>query len=230
MAEHQRYVDYWNGNQNISQYILERAKADYEIVLCLEYFPYVLEHWLGDNPKQLESLLREMRHTITLLQQHGLIHFDVHLDNIMTDGHKPYLSDFGLTLDKQFDLSASERAFFDKHRHYDYGEFLYSIGWHVFDTLSEAKRESLKQKYGIKDDMTAREKFKIVQKNFEKIYVDDLMNLADDYVKVLKQYQPVILFMHSFSSEMRSNTKKNSIFDNSALERLLKEADFLPTT
>jgi hypothetical protein len=61
----------------------------------------------------------QLADTTTFMREHGLVHFDAHLLNILTDGHGLYFSDFGLALSDQFDLSGPERAFLREHRCYD---------------------------------------------------------------------------------------------------------------
>ena len=45
----------------------------------------------------------------------GLLHFDAHFDNILTDGQRLYFADYGLALSSRFDLSEDEATFFDRH-------------------------------------------------------------------------------------------------------------------
>lgn len=52
---HREFVASWANNENLSRYALERAKAPYELILCLEHIPYVLESWLRENPQQLRD-------------------------------------------------------------------------------------------------------------------------------------------------------------------------------
>ena len=108
--------------------MIDRTHAKYEVVLFLECIPYSLEDWLGKNMNQLGGIVSEMRGTITFLRKNGIIHFDAHFGNILTDGEKPYLTDFGLVLDRRFELIDAERQFFNKHTHYDYGKFLSDLG------------------------------------------------------------------------------------------------------
>ena len=107
-----KYVKYWDGNENIGKYMADRTNAKYEMALFLEYIPYTFSKWLGKNMSQLDSFVNEGRDIIAFLQRNGIIHFDVHFDNILTDGNKLYLTDFGLVLDKRFDLDEIERTFF----------------------------------------------------------------------------------------------------------------------
>lgn len=42
------------------------------------------------------------------MNAHGLVHFDAHFRNILTDGETLFLSDFGLALSEKFDLTLAE--------------------------------------------------------------------------------------------------------------------------
>ena len=125
---HQKYVDYWGGDTNIGQYLLDRAVAAQELVLFLEHIPYTVGNWLPENPQKAERLLTEMRDAISFLRNKGILHFDAHFHNMLTDGEHFYLTDFGLALDKSFDLTPEEAAFYRRHTEYDYGELLSGFG------------------------------------------------------------------------------------------------------
>src|SRR5206468_1590276 len=128
IERHQKYVMYWNSDENIDRYIRDRSGAKYEAILFLEFVPRVLQPWLDKNMDQVETVVREMRDTVAFLRGKGIIHFDAHFWNIVTDGVRPYLTDFGLVLDKGFALDKEERAFLARHTDYDYGEFLSCLG------------------------------------------------------------------------------------------------------
>ena len=49
----------------------------------------------------------------------GLLHFDSHFRNILTDGEQLYLADLGLAASTDFDLDEDERAFALAHATYD---------------------------------------------------------------------------------------------------------------
>jgi hypothetical protein len=53
------------------------------------------------------------------MNANGLLHFDAHFRNILTDGHRLYLADLGLAVSPRFDLSADERNFVAQNRSYD---------------------------------------------------------------------------------------------------------------
>ena len=54
------------------------------------------------------------------MSSRGLVHFDAHFDNILTDGRQLYFADFGLALSSRFDLSAAESDFLADHLAYDH--------------------------------------------------------------------------------------------------------------
>jgi serine/threonine protein kinase len=49
----------------------------------------------------------------------GVLHMDAHLENILTDGERLYLCDFGLAIAMDFELGADERRFAGEHQDFD---------------------------------------------------------------------------------------------------------------
>jgi hypothetical protein len=49
----------------------------------------------------------------------GLLHFDAHFQNILTNGERLFFADYGLAISSEFDLSGEEAAFFTGHQSYD---------------------------------------------------------------------------------------------------------------
>ncbi|GAB4579413.1 MAG: hypothetical protein Fur0022_21510 [Anaerolineales bacterium] len=228
--DHEQYVTYWNSNPNIGQYMLDRRNAKYALVLFLEYFPYVLDSWLGKNTAQLDLFLNELRDTVTFLRKNGIIHFDAHLGNMVTDGEHPYLTDFGLVLDKQFDLSESEQALFKLNSHYDYGEVLTGLGWLIrrrFEQLSKPKQKKVLQKYSMTTDTPWPQRYLILLENAHSLYADGLMNLDKSLVDAILKYRDIILLMLKFFTDMRGNNRKDTKFKNAKLKRLLEQSEFL---
>lgn len=231
LEEHKGYVTYWNNSEAVSQFILDRVNANHEALLFLEYIPFTLETWLLDNPDKLEMMIADMRTTIAFLRENGIIHFDAHWDNILTDGERPYLSDFGLTLDKQFALSQEEEAFFAQHRYYDDGEFLSGIGFQLgslYRKLADDQKSRILQKCGLAEGSKFWELGPIFLNNIEAIAADRLMPLPKNYVEHIVKYRDIILLFHNFYREMRQNHKKDTAFDHGKLTRLLHETGFIP--
>ncbi|WP_435243628.1 hypothetical protein [Streptomyces cucumeris] len=55
----------------------------------------------------------------SFMNAHGLVHFDAHFENILTDGHRLYFGDYGLALSCRFDLTQDQAAVYDQHLTYD---------------------------------------------------------------------------------------------------------------
>lgn len=224
------YVKYWNSNENIGRYIADRTNAKYEVALFLEYIPYQFSKWFRKNIDQLDAFIDEIPNAITFLRENGIIHFDVHFNNILTDGNKPYLTDFGLALDKRFDLSETERTFFRKNTYYDYGEFLLCFGEHlmsIYQELAETKKKKIMQKYGLKTEMQHHECFMVLLENIDKIYTEGLMKLDRSYVEIVIKYRDIIVLMAKFFADMARNNKKDTKYSHTRLKRLLQATEIL---
>ena len=53
------------------------------------------------------------------MSSRGLVHFDAHFRNVLTDGLLLYFADFGLALSSGFELSEAEAQFLSNHLAYD---------------------------------------------------------------------------------------------------------------
>lgn len=101
------------------------------IAIFAEHFPHTLTQWLveqlhsGQSPAS--AALRFVEDgsfkAFDFMRSQSFIHFDTHLDNILTDGARLYFADFGLAAHKSFDLGADERSFLVEHAQYDAARF-----------------------------------------------------------------------------------------------------------
>ncbi|MBD2500930.1 BUD32 family EKC/KEOPS complex subunit [Anabaena azotica] len=171
-----------------------------------------------------------MRRTIGFLKRKGIIHFDAHFHNVLTDGELIYLSDFGLVLDKSFALTKDEELFFEQNIFYDYGEILWSLSYLIrssFDLCSDSDKHRLMEKYGIKDSCQPRELLPILLNNIEQIHTDGDMKLNELYVSSIIKYRSIIVLMHNFYSDMQRNNKKDKKFPDIKLQLLLEKTGFI---
>ena len=227
------YVEHWGNSENAGNYVVDRSKANYELVLFLEYIPHILETWLLLNPDQLQQPLDELRRTIDFLRTKGIIHFDAHFRNILTDGEQIYLTDFGLVLDKSFALTKDEESFFEKNTFYDYGEVLRNFGHLIrspYNSCSENDKHRIMEKYGIKEGLKPYEVGAILLENIEQIHADRDMKLDEFYVASIVKYRSIITLMQDFFSDMWGNKKKDTKFHHAQLQLLLKNTGFLADT
>jgi hypothetical protein len=126
-SEIAQYCQYWENSAKIRKRVEDLNKASAHIALFLEYVPSNLHEWLGAQiakggdsaEKAVAFVEKELKKTNLHMNALGLIHFDEHFKNILTDGKRLYLSDFGLALSLKFDLSKAETEFFKHHKSYD---------------------------------------------------------------------------------------------------------------
>ncbi|NNN29068.1 protein kinase family protein [Streptomyces sp. S3(2020)] len=125
LADVERAVAYWGGSPAVRERIESLRTASASLALFLEYVPHTLHDWLearlrtDDADAACVSVERQLRALTGFLGSRGLVHFDAHFQNILTDGHRLHLADYGLSLSTRFRLTPQERAFFGRHRHYD---------------------------------------------------------------------------------------------------------------
>jgi serine/threonine protein kinase len=113
-------VQFWGGSAAVRARLAALDGSSTVIALFLEYVPYALRDWLRG---QLTTASAQAEAAITLVDQQLLgavrhmrsskiSHFDAHFGNVLTDGHRLYISDFGLASAQRFQLDGSEHSFF----------------------------------------------------------------------------------------------------------------------
>lgn len=129
-------VAYWGGSAAVRRRLTELAGATASIVLFCEYFPVTLHHWLPGRLHEIERVADQLFATTAFLRTQGLLHFDAHFGNFLTDGTGLYLTDFGLALSRRFDLTAAEVAFADRNAHHDEAYVaMHLVNWLVTELL-----------------------------------------------------------------------------------------------
>ncbi|GAA3885974.1 protein kinase family protein [Streptomyces lannensis] len=123
----ERAVDYWGGGPKVRRRIEALQQSSASLALFLEYIPQTLHEWFveqvqadDESADRACSLVEDgLEAGTSFMNARGLLHFDAHFQNILTDGRRLYFGDYGLSLSSQFDLSPSETSFFELHRTYD---------------------------------------------------------------------------------------------------------------
>ncbi len=118
-------VAYWGNSQAVRTRLEALQQSSASIVLFLEYIPETAYVWLAQqlsfgNKLALAMIEKDLLTVISFMNAKGMLHFDAHFKNILTDGHRLYFTDFGLVLSSEFSLSRVELDFLNKHRNYDY--------------------------------------------------------------------------------------------------------------
>lgn len=113
-------VAHWEESAAVRNRLQALRDSPSRLVLFLEHVPQTLSAWIaGQDVSAFSRVDTQLADTTVFMREHGLVHFDAHFLNILTDGHELYFSDFGLALSDRFDLSDEEMAFLRQHRCYD---------------------------------------------------------------------------------------------------------------
>jgi hypothetical protein len=127
LADVEEVVAYWGGSAGVRRRVEALQRSSVSVTLFLEYLPRTLHSWLttqvqaGDEALDRASSLaeKELAAGTSFMNSRGLLHFDAHFENILTDGRRLYFADFGLALSTRFDLTRREAGFYDEHSSYD---------------------------------------------------------------------------------------------------------------
>jgi len=214
------YAKEWNNNNNIKKYMIEKGKAEHEIMIFLEYFPFTLYKWLKPNIIQATSYLFQITKIINFLKKHNIIHFDAHDGNIVSDGNNIYLTDFGLVLDMDFNLSNQEKIFFRKNNDYDYSMAINNMYSPLFDQMQKRKKY-IDNKYKFDEKMNESDFREITCNNLDEIGA--YFKFDEMYVRLLKKYWKLSEISPVFLYNMRHNNKKDDVFPNDNVKKLLKK-------
>jgi hypothetical protein len=221
------YVRYWSGSKRIGSFVAARRTTPFELWLVLEHVPHQMSEWVLDNQAAASDVVDQLLATIRFIHGHGVFHFDAHYGNVVTDESAPFLTDFGLASDRAFELSADEHAFLDRHRHYDFGETIYSLGTvllGLLEAVPAAERDTLLRRFRPAGSLDPGSVIDLLVSNVETLVADDLLGVSPAYAAVVARYGPVIRFMNTFFWAMRANRRKNTFFDDERLAGLLTEA------
>lgn len=127
LADVERAVAYWGGGPEVRRRIEALQQSSASVALFLEYIPQNLHQWLGERmdaggeaaDRACAMVERDLEAGTSFMNSRGLLHFDVHFENILTDGRRLFFADYGLAVSSRFELSQEEAGFFDRHRTYD---------------------------------------------------------------------------------------------------------------
>jgi len=149
LADVERVVAYWEGSRQVRRRIEELRGATASVALFLEYIPHTLHDWWGtrlqEKPEDLAaySMVEEgLEAGVSFMNARGLLHFDAHFQNILTDGRQLFFADYGLSLSTRFQLSRKEADFFDLHAGFDRSYTKsYLVNWLVTALYGYGKEE-----------------------------------------------------------------------------------------
>jgi len=121
-----RMVDFW-GSEAVGHRIEAIEQAIDSVVLFFEYIPHNLHDWMNEQvamgkdeaDSAFAMVESQVRSAVLFMNSHGLLHFDVHFKNVLTNGKSIYIADFGLATSSRFELSDSEWEFLEMNKSHD---------------------------------------------------------------------------------------------------------------
>jgi hypothetical protein len=123
----ERAVEFWDGSIAVRGRLRALARSSAAVALFLEHVPSTLHEWFleqiaaGEEEALSACALVEdqLMAAIRCMASNGVTHFDAHFRNVLTEGHRVYVSDFGLAASTQYEVTATERRFLERTAHHD---------------------------------------------------------------------------------------------------------------
>ncbi len=185
-----KYVKYWNGSKAIKNRMNALQNSTHSVVVFLEFIPYTFQSYKTHLDASI--IERDLLKTAIFMESKGMIHFDGHDGNLLTDGAKLYFADFGLATSLNFDLSDAEVEFFHRHKRYDLAHGIFAISY------------SSPEEPEIPNDL------KILRKKYQPIsaiYQNFIMSLRHDETKnVIYPEKELVVLTEKISSDLSKNS------------------------
>jgi serine/threonine protein kinase len=204
----EEYCQYWENSDVIRKRVENLNNASAHIALFLEYVPQNLHDWLsaqitkgGDSAETAVVFVeKQLKATNKHMNACGLIHFDAHFENILTDGKQLYLSDFGLALSSKFDLTPAETEFLKQHQSYDQACAAVNLLHCIITSL-----------FG-------KEHWEIRLREY---LAGELSNVSPAINTIINRYAPIALLMDEFFQKLQKESKSTP-YPATQLEKLLR--------
>jgi hypothetical protein len=126
-ADISRALKFWAGSAEVEARLRALSASTTVVAVFTEHVPLVLRGWLDSQLASgrmgmvgaVQRVLDQLLAAATQMRAHGVVHFDAHLDNVLTTGHQLVVSDFGLAVAANFQLDDAERQFLTTHTDHD---------------------------------------------------------------------------------------------------------------
>jgi serine/threonine protein kinase len=217
LADISSMVEFW-GTPFIRNRVEELEESVYSVVLFFEYVPYNLHDWLTDQVAIGENAATSafsivdsnLRSAVSYMNANGLIHFDVHFKNVLTDGHRVYITDFGIATSSLFDLSESELEFIELNKTHD-GCYVVTqlVNWLVTALTNTVNRD---------------ERIDFIRRCAKG---DESPEIMDSAAKIIMRYAPIAVVINDFYTELISKSR-STLFPVEEIERVCTKTGFDP--
>lgn len=215
LSDVSKMVEFW-GTSKIRDRIEALEQSNYNVVLFCEYVPYNLHNWLTEQVAMGENaansafamLDSNLLSTVSFMNANGLLHFDVHFNNVLTDGHRVYISDFGLATSSRFELSDSELEFFELNKTHD-GCYVATqiVNWLVAALTGRMNRS---------------ERIEFIRRCAEG---KEFLEVMDSAAEIIMRYAPIAVVINDFYTNLVSKNR-NTLFPVEEIERVCMKTGF----
>lgn len=192
LSDVSRMVEFW-GSQSVRNRIEAIEQTVDSVVLFCEYFPNNLHDWLTEQiaigedaaTSAFAMVNSNLRSAVSFMNTNGLLHFDVHFRNVLTEGRRVYISDFGLATSSRFELSDYELEFLELNKAHD-GCYVVTefVNWLVTvlgGTVNQTERIDFIRRYAEGDESP---------------------DVMDSAAMIIKQYAPIAIVMNNFYTNL----------------------------
>ena len=195
--------------KNYHLYLQERKKSKYKIVMFLEYIPTMLYKIIEKDKQYIKKFFYESQKILDFLQTNGILHLDTHWGNyLVDDNNNLYLTDFGLVLDKNYNLDEKEKIFMKKNKLLPY--------YYKFESLY-VQYINFMEKNNIINDITEIEaidykklnrikRCKFLLNNIDKI--NKIVKFPQFYVDIMKLSRNKIIKVVTLREKIKNITSK----------------------
>lgn len=204
------HIKYWGSSEAIEKRLRANEKASAYVTLFMECIPQDLQGWLEGikDPKERDKAFamieRDTQAVVPFMSEKGMLHFDAHFGNILTDGKQLYFSDFGLTICSKFALSKEEREFFEDHQIYDRCYLAQQITNQILQDNFDVKTSDF------------------ILEEFASGKIPEQVAILTPFLSsTLQRYAPIALIMNRFVNALREDSKKSVPFPKEELEQYI---------
>jgi len=220
------YIKSWNGSKNIERYITERKKSQYQIVLFLEHIPFTLSSWMRKKSGHINQFSKKIYKTLDFLNKQKIIHFDAHWDNLLTDGHEVYLTDFGLCLNYSHCSTQKEKTFFKEHQYYDHAEYIGCMSMLIeeqYRGMTLKNKKILAKKFDIQINTSPIDRINLIIKNLDSIVAHNHMSFEKSYLAFIQKHKKTIISSNTFFKNIGLKKKSTKLYSAKKIRKSLKE-------
>jgi hypothetical protein len=122
-----RALKFWADSAEVETRLRALSASTTVVAVFIEHVPLVLRVWLDSQlafggremASSVQGVLDQLLAATTQMRADGVVHFDAHLDNVLTTGQQLVVSDFGLAVAADFQLDDAEKQFLRTHTDHD---------------------------------------------------------------------------------------------------------------